>query len=88
MREVRSDGGGVVDSERELTDLLVCGDDKDSEQAEGTELQRNTGRRSEAITSWKGQGTLWREGASATVFGHDEGCPSKSAITGVVSGGT
>ena len=86
MREVRSDGGGVVDSERELTDLLVYGDDKHSEQAEGTELQRN--RRSEVITSWKGQGTLWKEGASATVFGHDKGCPSKSAITGVVSGGT
>ena len=80
MREVRSDGGGVVDSERELTDLLVYGDDKDSEQAEGTELQRN--RRSEAITPWKGQGNLWREGASATVFGHDEGVHQKAPLLG------
>lgn len=49
MRSVR--GGVEVDAERELIDLVEYGDNKDSEHAEGTGLQRD--RRSEVITSWR-----------------------------------
>ena len=83
MREGRSNGNSViVDAEGELIDLVRCGKNQDSDQAEGTGLQRDRRRRSPLGK----QKTLCKEGASATVFGHDESCPSTNAITEVVSG--
>ena len=65
----------MVDAKRKLRDPLSNGNDKDSEQAEGTGLSGGGPEmRRVAITSWK-QKTLCGEGASTTVLGHSARMP-------------
>ena len=66
MREVGREGGAiVVDAERELTDLVGYGNNKNSEPAEKLSCKDTGGVRRSPLG--EGQGTLCGEGASATI---------------------